>query len=362
MKRLAFFMSDLAIGGQQRALLDVLTVLDDPFLEVSLFTFSGGALQAEVPEYIRQTRLSLHPLLQHLPFGLLKHLFRDKRLKHEGSFDLAIDFSSYWNGCAAGVYHVDAAQRLVWIHSDLQMKRAREWRYKLAWLMSASKFKLYDQAVCVSKGAADALIAMGAMPSEKITVLPNLVDGQRLDLMAQKPAVLLPDPNRTNLVFLGRLVKVKQCALMLREFKEALVTRPDLFFYLIGDGPERPALEELVRREGLQNHVVFTGALENPYPLLSLMDALVLRSEYEGQGIVLYEARHFGLKLIISKNLEAYNPDLNGVDDLVAAMRSVGKKEVRAGAVGEDSRQDLLKTLLGIDFMNNMKKLEQDKA
>lgn len=348
MIRLAFVMSDLGIGGQSRVLLDILEALDPKVFQVELFHFSGGPFLDDIPSSVKRVQLDLPSRMQHVPFFLLKHLWKPPQLKNAGRFDLAVDFSSYWNGCAAAVNQLNAAKRIVWIHSDLEKKREYEWKYRLAWLLSSSKFKLYDHAICVSKGAADAFARISRFPSEHVSVLPSVINADRLDRLSREAPVFEPDPQKVNLVFLGRLSKVKRCGLMLEEFRKASGLREDLVLYLIGDGPERARLEKQVSGYGLTGAVRFVGAQPNPYPLLSRMDALVLCSAYEGQGIVIQEAKHFGLDLIVSKNLEQYNEDVNGVEDLGAAMRIAGKKEARAPGQPADRTKRLHETLTGI--------------
>ena len=53
---------------------------------------------------------------------------------------------------------------------------------------------------------------------------------------------------------------------------------------------------------------------------MAQMDALVLTSRHEGQGMVLWEAKALGLDLIFEKHLEKYNADLTGTDDIVSAI------------------------------------------
>ena len=55
------------------------------------------------------------------------------------------------------------------------------------------------------------------------------------------------------------------------------------------------------------------------------MDALVLESRYEGQGIVLWEAKALGVPCIFPKRLEKYNPGLSGTDDMIAGLAGAEK-------------------------------------
>ena len=57
------------------------------------------------------------------------------------------------------------------------------------------------------------------------------------------------------------------------------------------------------------------------------MDGFVLTSRYEGQGIVIWEAKTLGLELFISKNLEAYNPGIAGYDDIAQALICAKRRE-----------------------------------
>lgn len=60
---------------------------------------------------------------------------------------------------------------------------------------------------------------------------------------------------------------------------------------------------------------------------MNKMDAFCLESRYEGQGIVLWEARALGLPLIFPKRLEKYNINLKGTDCVVSALINLKKTE-----------------------------------
>src|SRR5207237_5908880 len=74
---------------------------------------------------------------------------------------------------------------------------------------------------------------------------------------------------------------------------------------IVGDGPLRKKLEALVARLGLENAVVFRGALEGE-AVRGLMDqahlfvlaSVSVEGDQEGQGLVLQEAQAAGLPVV----------------------------------------------------------------
>lgn len=74
----------------------------------------------------------------------------------------------------------------------------------------------------------------------------------------------------------------------------------DIHVTFVGEGPERPSLEELVEKYGLQNNVCFQGAVENSQVYLQLAKAniYILMSYNEGLPISIIEAMRMGLPVI----------------------------------------------------------------
>ena len=78
------------------------------------------------------------------------------------------------------------------------------------------------------------------------------------------------------------------------------------------------------------------GNQPNPFPYMDRMDGFVLTSRYEGQGMVIWEAKALGLPLYLSKNLEAYNP---GVTRLRRCRRRAQRgPETRAEGLRRSAR------------------------
>lgn len=107
---------------------------------------------------------------------------------------------------------------------------------------------------------------------------------------------------RRRLVFSGRLVTLKRLDLLIDAFARIADRRPDWDLLIIGDGPERKALEARVP-ETLRSRVTFAGFINDGHTLASLYrasDAMVLPSNTEAWGLVLNEALASGLAAIAS--------------------------------------------------------------
>lgn len=163
---------------------------------------------------------------------------------------------------------------------------------------------LFTRAVCAS---ADAVIA----PTPKIQrllrsygvqcpvrVIPTGLDLRRFTAApdpALRTALGLPDRGPV-LLYLGRLAKEKNIA----ELISAMPDIPDAALLIVGDGPERPALEAQAEALGLAGRVIFAGMVppaQVPH-YYALADAFVSASTSEAQGLTYIEALAAGLPLL----------------------------------------------------------------
>ena len=110
-----------------------------------------------------------------------------------------------------------------------------------------------EVVVCVSEPVAAWVRRLGAAAA--VHVVPNGVDTRRFE-----PAVVRPRPDVFTVGFVGTLKPWHGVADLVRAM--ALLCDGDRSYrlLLVGEGPERPRLEELVLRHGLADAVEFTGA------------------------------------------------------------------------------------------------------
>ena len=149
-----------------------------------------------------------------------------------------------------------------------------------------------DHHVAVSPSTARALEALGV--AGPVPVVPNGIDLSRI-------AAVPPAAEEWDVIFTGRLIREKNVDLLLRALAAVREEVPDLRALIVGDGPERPALEALARDLGLDESVTFTGFLPDYDSVIAAMKAsrvFVLPSTREGFGIAALEAMACGLPVV----------------------------------------------------------------
>lgn len=158
-----------------------------------------------------------------------------------------------------------------------------------------------DRVLAVSDDLAGKLIDIGVNP-DCIEVVPLGVDVPRFS----RDGVVTARPR---VVYVGSLIERKNVAALI----EALHVLPRglVDADIVGDGPERGRLEELVSRLAVGEDVTFHGALapSEAHRIAGRADMLVLPSRSEGRPVVVMEAMAAGVPVIAS--------DIPGTRELV---------------------------------------------
>jgi glycosyltransferase involved in cell wall biosynthesis len=92
---------------------------------------------------------------------------------------------------------------------------------------------------------------------------------------------------------------------------------------IVGDGPERAALEHTARERGLENSVIFTGALDRPEFALASFDIFALSSDTEQMPLSVLEAMAAGLP-VVSTDVGDVKHMLAGENQPFVVSREVG--------------------------------------
>lgn len=329
MKRIAFFQSELSVGGIQKSLVNLLRSIDYDKYEVDLYLSKNDNFwNVTFPERLNVHFLKKTPkLFSFIPFETAKSILR-YNFDAGREYDLAVDFNSYQCSCAIGAQTVPAKYRVMWIHNNVEIKYANEWKYRVLWFFFKEKFKYYDEFVPVSESITEPFKEMSGIKDKPFTVIQNIINVDEIrEKMEHIPENFSVSSEYLNFVALGRLCHQKGYDIMLEEFAKALNQRRDIRLYIIGDGPDEEALKRQCGKLGIEKNVFFLGRKSNPYCYMKLMDAFISTSRYEGQPLNIMEAMAVGLPLYCSKNLESYTEGLKGYDDIAAAIVSAEREQ-----------------------------------
>ncbi len=183
-----------------------------------------------------------------------------------------------------------AAARLARVPAILHRRIASPLRNGLLsrWKHAPHRVALF---VAVSESAASALRESG-IPADRIAVVPSGVDVARLDALPRGAGrALLPDADEgLRLGTVGKLAPKKGLDVVLRAFARIVERRPGARLLVVGDGPERGALEALARDLGVAGRTVFAGVHADAAALVADLDLFLFASEREGSPGAVREA------------------------------------------------------------------------
>lgn len=137
----------------------------------------------------------------------------------------------------------------------------------------------------------------------------------------------LPEPavERSPIVLsVGRLVHQKGFDILLDAFAKVAEQHPAWRLVMLGEGPDRPALEARVRRLGLTGRVDMPGVVRDPENWMAEAGVVVQASRYEGFPNVVLEAMAMGAA-VVSTDCRSGPADLirDGVNGLLVPVNDV---------------------------------------
>jgi glycosyltransferase involved in cell wall biosynthesis len=192
-----------------------------------------------------------------------------------------------------------------------------------------------DWIVGICEATTNNIKGMHSIPARKIVRVYNGAVALRPVARNEQPA-----KNSFTLVYVGRLVPVKNHVLLLNAFRGAVAAMPDLRLWMVGDGSERSMLERLAAELGIAGKVTFWGQQLDVAPYFSAADAFIMSSKSEGLPISLLQAFSLGLPAIVN--------DVGGMAEVVRLAHAgiaapAGDSAGMAQAILELAKNDTLR-------------------
>ncbi len=295
-KKILFIIDNLGCGGAEKVTIELADYMARQGNDVTLAVLNGKKDYFKTPANIHYIDLGFSDFFA---FGKLwKNRYLSDKEQHvlqqllNQKFDLIIP--EYNNGhwlrpyLTGNVWH--------WVHGDLIEKRPafnvlnhikeyfRVIRYK------AKFIKLLDGAniITVSQHLMDKYVPL--LPHASIINIHNGVDQKKLMDSISEVDV----QESWDVMFVGRVHKIKQVDHALHAFAQSGLTGR---MAIIGDGPERGMVQQLISTLHLQDRVDFIGKVKNPASYLIKTKCLIMTSFDEGGFIPLTIAEALSLNI-----------------------------------------------------------------
>ena len=157
----------------------------------------------------------------------------------------------------------------------------------------------------VSQGVANSIADHIPEVQNKVATILNPIPHNVTSLSQQSinHKWLSPEPRNESNTFpkiilaAGRLIEQKNFLMLIRAFAEVR-SQLDVRLILLGDGPQREKIYELINSLKIEEAVSMPGWVDNPYSFMANADLFVMSSSWEGCPNVLLEALACGCSVV----------------------------------------------------------------
>lgn len=282
--------------------------------------FTREAAFRNIPYIISNT---VHNLMEHRKVSVDKLLWSvvaDAGAAYAGDrhYDLAV---AYIEGAAAYFVdrYVNADKKAGFIHVDYGMAGYSR-------RLDRECYDRFDKVFTVSDEVKDSFLKIYPECEDKTEVFHNLID---IDSVKSKAEMFVPDDIDTDsqkirILTVCRLTTQKALEVSIGAMKILKDKGIDAVWYVVGDGPERDRLSDLIRQYDVADRFILLGSRDNPYPYYKACDIYVHATKYEGKSIAIQEAQIIGLPIIASDCSGNREQIIDGVDGILCEFSEAG--------------------------------------
>lgn len=295
--RLAFFLPSLIGGGAEKVTLNLVKYLAKHYdfaIDIVLVSATGEFMD-QVPDNVRIVDLNSSRMMASIP-KLVMYLRRERPhailscMTHTSIAALISKKIARTKTRTVACLHINLTSQII---------RPSVWRSKHLVPFIKLTHPWADVIVATSRGCGEDFLKITGVGKDNMTVIYNpTITDEILPLSKQavdhhwyaedQPPVILA---------VGRLVKQKNYELLINTFANLRKHR-QANLVILGEGPLRDDLEQLVSELGIQDCVDMPGFVENPYAYMAKSAMLVMSSYFEALPAVLIEALHVGTQVV----------------------------------------------------------------
>lgn len=164
--------------------------------------------------------------------------------------------------------------------------------------------RAFDAFICVSEVARSSLIAAVPDAAGKTHTIHNLIDAAGMRARAMEGDDPFPPrrPGAFRILSVCRLQdRAKGLTRMVRVCRRLDEAGIDFDWYVMGEGPDRPVLNDEIAAQGAGERMHVLGEVANQFPGYANADVVAMLSHYEGLCGVVNEAKVIGCAVVATR-------------------------------------------------------------
>lgn len=348
MTKILFMMINMNVGGMEKALLNMISEMDNKEYEVTILMLEkyGGFLE-EIPSWVNIQYLedynNIKPMLNYPPknvirdliknnsylraFNLMimhiitkliddrtlfyKYVFKDYK-SIEDIYDIAVAYAGPTDYITYYVLNkINAKRKFQWIHFDITKVGFNK-------KFARNNYKRFDKIFIVSEEAKEKLINCIPELSNNMETFKNIVSKNNIFSKINNQHPYNDNFKGIRLITVGRLSEEKGQDILIPIVKRLNDDGYNIRWYCIGEGNLRNKCEELILKYEVGDKFILLGNINNPYNYINASDIYVQSSRHEGYCIALAEAKILNKPIVTTNFAGAREQIINNKTGLIS--------------------------------------------
>lgn len=285
--KVLFFIHDLAHGGAEKVLINLVNNMNLEKFDITVMTlFDVGINKQFLKNNIKYKTCfkKLFPANSYLmklftPTQLHKMFIKEK-------YDIEIAYlegpcTRIISGCP-----FDCTKKIAWLHSTVNGYEQLKSSYRST-SEAINCYKKFNEIVCVSNSINEKLTQL--LNNSKTEVLYNTNESDKIIKLSTE-SISGFDSKKINIISVGTLKDIKGFDRLINIHSKLILDGYNIHTYILGQGPQKNYLEKLIAEKRIQSSFTLLGYDTNPYKYLSKSDLFVCSSYSEGFSTATTEA------------------------------------------------------------------------
>lgn len=301
MKKVLFLIGSLDMGGAEKVLVDTANMMVENGYDITVQTIMDqGPLKFKLDSrvhyrtiiktknrYIRSIKLKLWAKI--IP---PKYVY-NRYVKQDYDYEVA-----FLEGFSTKIISASNNSKYAWVHINLMNSFASVADYK-SFDECKNAYSKFDKIFCVSEDVKDGFVErFGEM--QNVEVKYNYVNAENIIKQSKEKTEDVEEWDKTilNLVSVGNLHDRKAQDRLVKIAKQLKDEGHKFVIRIVGDGPNKGKLNDLINDLDVADCVKLLGMKENPFPYIANSDLFVCSSLEEGFSTVVTESFILGVPVI----------------------------------------------------------------